>query len=169
MEGCVFTTFLQNHHGNVESLWEESTIIYSTGVTSLVYYHWFLNTQLSCCDSDSPTATAIASCGTCHSQVLEEVSPARPKWWLIAIHCLYLQRYSPSAAPLSLLKASNLRRQCQPASQPASALIYWQSWATALLSRSPELHVVAVYWCGRTITGFRITLDQQNASAPDWM
>lgn len=100
-------------------------------------------------------------------------------WWLIATHCLYLQHLlsicsptvctppspPPPPLPTPILKACNLRRQWQP----DSALIYWLSSATALLSRSPELHVVAVCWCGRTITGFRITLGQQNASAPDYM
>lgn len=64
-------------------------------------------------------------------------------------------------------KACNLRRQCQPASLGPDVLTLLSH--SPPVSRSPELHVVAAYWCGRTITGFRITLDQQNASASGCM
>lgn len=50
---------------------------------------------------------------------------------------------------------------CNPKLQAISAPggYIFSARATALLSRSPESHVVAVsWWCHWTITGFRITL-----------
>ena len=78
----------------------------------------------------------------------------------------------PPPLPPSLPPPGSLSPQATvPASQPRP-LIYILTiprlTATALppvpQSWAPCRRCASVYWCGRTITGFRITLDQQNAS-----
>lgn len=83
----------------------------------------------------------------------------------VLLHCLYFYYPPFDLHPCPVLKACNLRRHCQP----ATALIYLRPTATALLSRSPQHHIVPDYPNAGQFAGFRIIHDRQGNSAPDYM